>query len=103
MAAPRPFDRDALYVQTKRNTAADVAHEALFPIQSRPPHEMVAGVAVLFSAICNRVGLDPQDVHGLGMRMLRDEDFHTKTNASLQSLRDFAGIHIAGDPDVSIS
>jgi len=102
MASPKPLNRDALFTLS-RETAAEVAHEALFPVQSRRPHEMVAGVAVLFAAICTRCGLDPQEVHTLGSRMLRPEKFHKKANDSLQSLRDFAGIHIAGETDVTIS
>lgn len=86
-----------------RGVAADTAHEALFPIQHRRPTEMVAGVAVLFATICARTGLDPQELHTLGSKMLRDQEFHRAVNDSLQSLRDFAGIRIAGDKDVSIA
>lgn len=95
------FDKDALSMLA-RETAADAAHEALFPLQHRPPAEIVAGAAVLFAAICHRVGLDPQETHAVGMKMLRDQDHHRGANNSLQSLRDFAGIRIAGDRDVSI-
>jgi len=96
------LDRDALML-VNRDVAAACAHEALFPIQSMQPHEIVAGAAVLFAAICSRVGLDPEEVHGIGLRILREEDFHQKTNASLQSLRDFAGLRIKGDANVSIA
>lgn len=102
MAGPKPLDRDKLFT-IPRATAAEVAHEALFPVQNRQPHEMVAGAAVLFAAICNRVGIDPHDAHSFAMRLLKPEEFDKRTNDSLQSLRDFAGIHIKGDTNVSIS
>ncbi|MEW6121265.1 MAG: hypothetical protein AB1698_01530 [Pseudomonadota bacterium] len=102
MAGPQPLDRDKLFT-INRATAAEAAHEALFPIQEKPPHAMVAGIAVLFAAVCNRTGVDPHDAHTFAMRLLKPEAFDKKTNDSLQSLRDFAGIHIKGDQDVSIS
>lgn len=85
------IDKDRLY-SLPRDKAAEVAHGALFPIQERPNFEQIAGLAVLFAAFCNRLQLDPQEMHSIGMRMLRDEPFHHKGNAQIDSLRDFAGI-----------
>lgn len=95
------LDRDHL-MMIPRGLAAQRALEALHPIQNGTPHEMVAGVAVLFATLCSRVGLDPEEMHALGLKLLRDEDHHKQTNDALQSLRDFAGIRVKGDRDVSI-
>lgn len=105
MAAPyatEGLNRDAL-LMIPRETAARIAHEALFPVQNLKPHEMVAGVALLFAAITHRAGIDPQEAHKLGLRILRDQPLHQQANASLQSLKDFAGLRIKGDRNVSIS
>lgn len=96
------IDTDKLYM-VSRDAAATVAHKALRPIQERSPHEMVAGVAILFATLCARVSLDPQEMHALGVKMLKDQECHFKTNDALQSLRDFAGLRIAGEKDVVVS
>lgn len=101
----RPLNKDLLGM-VYRSHATDAAHEALFPIQSKRPEVLVAGVAVLFATLCQRCGLDPQQLHHLGLRILRDPDQQLggdkRNNSSLQSLRDFAGIRIMGERDVSI-
>lgn len=93
------LNRDALHM-LPRERAAQVAHEALFPLQNLKPHEMVAGLGLLFATICHRVQIDPEEVHRLGLRILRDEPMHRQTNDSLQSLKDFAGLRIKGDRNV---
>lgn len=97
----RPISRDALFMLPRDRTVAN-AHQLLRPVNMLQPEEMVGAIAVLFSAICSRVQLDPEEVHKLGMKLLRDQQHHDKTNKSLQSMRDFAGMRIAGQ-EVSIS
>ena len=101
----RPLDRDKLYMVPRRR-AADTAHQALFPIQNDSPEVMLAGVAVLFAAFCTRCRQDPEDMFRMGLRILRDPDVEggdRGSNASLQSLKDFAGIRIMGERHVSIA
>ena len=102
----RPLNKDALSMVPRRR-AADAAHEALFPVQSKPPEVMVAGVALLFATLAARCGLDPEELHALGRKLLRDPEEQLGgdrgTNSSLQSLRDFAGIRIMGERHVSIA
>lgn len=102
----RPLDKDRL-AMIPRHKAANAAHEALFPIQSKTPEEMVAGAAVLFATICDRCRLDPEEMVRIARRILRDPDGQLggdkRNNDSLQSLRDFAGIRIMGERHVSIS
>lgn len=97
----RPLNKDKLSL-LPRDVALVSAHYVLRPLSNMEPEEMVAGMAVLFASVCNRVGLDPQHVHQMGMRMLKDQQHHDKGNKLLQSLRDFAGLRIAGQ-DVVIS
>lgn len=100
-----PLNRDRLHM-VPRSLAVAAAHEALFPIQDKRPDVMVAGVAVLFAALAARCGVDPQELYVIGRRILRDPDEQLggdkHNNASLQSLRDFAGIRIMGERNVSI-
>ena len=101
----RPLNKDALSMLPRRR-AVDAAHEALFPIQHKWPEEMVAGVALLFAVVCRRCGMDPEDMHRLGLKLLRDppqEGGDRGSNQLLQSLQDFAGIRIMGERHVSIS
>jgi hypothetical protein len=98
----RPLNRDKLHMLS-RDHVAPIAFEALHPIQDYTQEEMVAGVALLFATICERVRLDPEELHRIGARMLKDQPAHLKTNAAVQSLRDFAGIKIAGEDRVVVS
>lgn len=96
-----PLDRDKLSM-VPRHQAADAAFLALDAIQEEQPEVMMMGAGVLFAALTQRTGLDPYALYQMGQKVLTDEDFHRKTNASLQSLRDFAGLRIMGQ-EVSIS
>lgn len=98
----RPLDRDRLTMMS-RGEAARVAHLALSEIQGEQPELMVLGAAVLFATLCQRCGLDPQEVHHMARKVLTDQDGFKRDNASLQSLRDFAGIRIMGEREVSIA
>lgn len=95
MSKSRPLDRDRLSM-VSRDVAVRDAHRCLDPVQNGTPEEMVAAVSLLFATVMNRVGIDPQQGHGLGLRLLKHQQHHEKTNKSLQSLRDFAGLRIAG-------
>ena len=101
----RPLNKDALSMIPRRR-AVNAAHEALFPIQSKWPEEMVAGVALLFAVVCKRCGVDPEDMHRMGLKLLRDpaqEGGDRGSSELLQALQDFAGIRIMGEKHVSIS
>lgn len=92
----RALDRDKLFMASRRG-ACRVAHEALHPIQETTPEELVMGVAVLFTALCRRCGVDPSEAHATAVRMLdlpaegdRGVDTH------IQVLRDFIGARVMG-------
>lgn len=91
----RPLDRTKL-AMVSRIDAADAAHGALFPIQDEPPELVIAGIAVLFATLVQRCGLDPEDTFRLGDRIVREREAEDRTNESLQSLRDFAGLRLLG-------
>lgn len=97
----RPLDKDRLYM-LPREDAITAAHLALDTLQRLSPEEMMAGMAVLFYSTCNRCGVDPADMHTMGRRVVTHQAHHDKANKALQSLRDFAGLRIAGQ-DVVIS
>ncbi len=97
----RPLDKDRLYM-IPREDAITAAHEALDRLQRMEPEEMMAGMAVLFSAVCSRCQVDPHDMHTMGTRLLKPQPMHDKGNKAVESLRDFAGLRISGQ-DVTIS
>lgn len=86
---PQPFDRDRLHM-LPRDRAAVVAHTLLDPIQTLPPHEQLAAVAILFAAITKRFGYHPADAHSYGTKQLSRERFHHKGNAQMDALEAFA-------------
>lgn len=92
----RPFSRDRL-MMTARDDAASSALAALTPIQDEAPEIQVAGVSVLFAALSHRLGVDPEELYRVGIKMLTDEDFHHKGNIRVETLRDFAGLRLKGD------
>lgn len=104
-SASRPLNKDWLGM-VHRNHAARAAHEALFPIQGEHPEIMVLGVATLFAAVASRCNLDPQELHHMGLKVLREPaqvGGDKRTNDVLQSLKDFAGVRIMGEHDVSVA
>lgn len=96
--AKTPFDKLRL-AMVPRSEAADAAHLALFQLQDLPRTEtMMLGVGVLFAAFCSRVGLDPSELHGMGLAVLKERaDGDIPTSNSLQVLRDFAAIRVMGE------
>jgi len=96
MGYPRRLDTDRLSM-VPREEAIRLAYEALFPVQNEdPPEPMVAAIAVLFAVVCQKLGLAPEQIPHMGVRMLRDQANHDKCNKARQSLADFATIRIAG-------
>jgi hypothetical protein len=90
-----PLDKDRLSM-VPRHQAADAAHLALFGIQDERPEVQLLGISVLFAAFCHRCQLDPELMHHVGRKVLRDDQFHRQANDSLQSLKDFAGLRVMG-------
>ena len=100
--AEKPFDRDRLHM-VDRMAAVDAAQLALSAVEHLDPAEMVAGVAILYEAIMSRTRCDAFATNVMAKRLMRHSAEHYRTNASVQSLLDFAGLRIAGDANVSIS
>jgi hypothetical protein len=96
------LDRDKLHM-VSRIEAVDAAHKALDALQRETPEIMVAAASILFAAITRRCGLDGHEQYLMGHRVMREAAGYKRTNDSVQSLLDFAGIHIKGDTDVQIS
>jgi hypothetical protein len=96
--AKHPFDRTRLGM-VPRSQAADAAHLALFQLQDLPRTEtMMLGIGVLFAAFCSRTGTDPQELHAMGLAVLKERtDGDVPTSNSLQVLRDFAAIRVMGE------
>jgi hypothetical protein len=93
----RPLDRDKLFMLS-RGTAADAAQLALFQLQMLSPEECMAGAAVLFAVLAKRCGIDPQELHEMGRRVLMaPTDGDVPATNSLEALRDFAGLRLMGD------
>lgn len=90
-AKPKPLNRDQL-MSTPRKAVAESALEALNQVQSRPANEQLLGIATVFAAYCHRFMVDPEEMHSVGMKVLRAEAHDFKTNLQIDVLRDFAGI-----------
>lgn len=101
--ASRPFDADRM-AMLPIHKVADAALHVLNPMQELSPEEQVAGAAVLFATVCKRVG-----VTGAGMWDFAERVLNAPIKAetaqgqnTLQALKDFAGLRIAGDERVSV-
>lgn len=96
--AKRPFEKLRL-AMVPRSAAADAAHLALFQLQDiTEPETQVLGIAVLFAAVAARLHVDPSELHGMGMAVLKERaDGDVVTSNSLQVLRDFAAIRYLGE------
>lgn len=98
----RPLDRDRLSM-VPRELAVMAAHKSLAEMKTDHPEVTMAGIALLFATLIMRTGLDAQNMHQMGLRLLRDVPGYRKDNMALQSLQDYAGIRIMGETGVSIS
>lgn len=93
----RALDKTKL-TMVPRSEAASAAHLALFQLQDIPePETQMLGISVLFAAFAHRMQLDPQELHSMGLAVLRARDEgDTPTGNSLEVLRDFAAIRLMG-------
>jgi hypothetical protein len=98
----KPIDKDKLYMMP-RSEAVDAALEVISALQRRTPEQIVAGLGLAFACVAHRSLLDPQEVHRIGAAILEDRLYEGRDNMRLQSLRDFAGIRIRGERNVSIA
>ncbi len=97
----RPFSKDRL-MMLPRDEAAKCGMALLDKVQQEAPEIAMAGAAVLFAMWCKRLRLDPFEAHQYGMKLLEPQQFHHKGNVLMDTLRDFAGIRMAGDPRVDV-
>lgn len=88
-ALRQSFDRDRLAL-VSRDAAATAAFAMLDKVQNEAPELAYASIAVLFAAMSQRLGVDPEDGHHIGVRMLRADPFHQKANAQMDALDDLA-------------
>lgn len=84
------LNRDRLFMIT-REKAATAAFALLDRIQDLSPEEQVAGMSVLFFAVCQRNGITGAEAHDLGEKLLRPQKFHRVANIQLETIQDFAG------------
>jgi hypothetical protein len=65
--------------------AVESAYAAVSAIQSYPKHKQVAGVAVLFTVICEELKLDPSELISKAARVAKDADgFFTRETKALR-------------------
>lgn len=88
-ALTQTFDRDRLHL-VSRDAAAVAAFAMLDKVQNEAPELAYASIAVLFAAMSERLGVDPQDGHTLGRRMLKPDPFHHKANCQMDAMDDLA-------------
>ncbi len=85
--------------QVKRDQVAYTAHALLNGARNERGDLLIAAAALLFAAMVERCELEPEELFRMGHKMLHASDpHHFKTNASLESLRDFAGLRARSNP-----
>ena len=88
-ALTQTFDRDRLNL-VGRDGVATAAFAMLDKVQNEQPELAYAAIAVLFTVMSERLGVDPQDGHSLGVKLLRPSAFHQKGNAQMDAMDDLA-------------
>lgn len=80
-----------------RHKIAHLTHAALNPIQNHRPEEQILATSVLFAVMVERFGGDPEELYLKGRKVLfASGDGDLKTDASLESLRDYAALRVKG-------
>lgn len=92
------FDRDAL-MMISRDAASQVAFEVLDTLYRHKPAEALAGLAVAFAAMAERVNMDPDEAYAVGRRVLVSKEAYGSSMAThrLDALRDFAKLRVRSD------
>lgn len=92
------FDRDALMMIT-RDAASTVAFEVLDTLYRHRPDEALAGLAVAFAAMAERVNMPPDEAFAVGRKVLVSQEDYGSSMAThrLDALRDFAKLRIRSD------
>lgn len=94
------IDRTQLHM-VSRDDVARVAHSLLYPANHERGPLLAAGMALLFAAVSERTGMDPQELYLLGRRILREPyPNHFQSNVQMDALRDFAGLRINVNPSI---
>lgn len=78
------MDRDVLH-SLHCHAATTGAYAALDGIQGLRPEQQVAGIALLFTEMCEGLSLDPSDLINQSQRRARDDDNFAQTE--MRSLR----------------
>lgn len=87
----RQLDRTKL-AMIPRNEVAHAANLSLFQLQDYrdDPEKIVMGATVLFVALCERCGLDPEETYNMGRRILHaPTEGDAPTGNALESLQEF--------------
>lgn len=79
-----------------RDVAAVAAHEQIASTNARPPEEQVAAAAIIFAGMCSRFGLDPEETHLLGRKLLTRQNFKPKGNSQIEALTAYFETHKRG-------
>jgi len=80
------LDNDKLN-SIKAGMAVQAAFQAVDAIQQFPSHQQVAGVAVLFTAITDGLGVCPSELIDKGQRISKDAD--TYFTREVKALREY--------------
>lgn len=92
------LDRDALMMMP-RDTASTVAFELLDGLSMHKPAEALAGLAVAFAALVERVNMAPDEAFAVGRKVLNSQEAYGSSMAThrLDALRDFAKLRARSD------
>lgn len=84
------LDHDKLSM-VPRGTGAKVAHHILEGTRNLPPHEIMAGIAVLFAAVAPRFAGGAEELYHVGRKILDSKNVdHGHDDALVDSLQDWA-------------
>lgn len=65
--------------------AVEAAYAAVSAVQTMPKHKQVAGIAVLFTVICEELKLSPSELINKASRIAKDADtFYTRETKALR-------------------
>lgn len=91
----RPFDRDRMHL-LPRDTIMTGSFKVLSAIQNEPAEVQAAAVATAFAILADKLRLEPREMHHMGQRIARPEQFHQKANCQAEALDDLLGMKITG-------
>lgn len=92
---PLRHNQDVLSMAS-RNQLSEITFKLLDRVQNEQPELQVFSAAILFAAICQRLRINPGEMHDKALKVLNPEPFDRSGNERFRALLEYARSELYG-------